>query len=182
MWRVLKMLGASPAPLRDKVVLHAVDDGVVLGGSPMPEPVRSSLQGPWCFTGYLCWASRSLDLVRKVHCVPSMLCYVGVVCNRGALSEDLHVVPCDALSVKGLEGLKEGSLKGCPGGWWASRSFLGTPPGSGSSHEEGDGMRGVQESQDGEVECYLVQPVGCCTTAAVSLELLWRGWLGWLGC
>ena len=111
---------------------------------------------------------------------------VGVVCDRGALSEVLHAVPCDALSVKGLEGLKEGSLEGCPGGWWASRSFLGTPPGSGSSHEEGDGvgdgMRGVQESQDGEVECHLVQPVGCCTTAAVSLELLWLGWLGWLGC
>ena len=128
-WRVLKMLGASPAPLHDKVVLHAVDDGVVLGvhpclsqcalvcrvlgvslgicvgrpgpwilsarfavshrcsvmlvlslvSAPMPEPVRSSLQGPWCLTGDLCWASRSLDLVRKVRCVPSMLCYVGVV-------------------------------------------------------------------------------------------------------
>ena len=46
----------------------------------------------------------------------------------------------------------------------------------------GDDMRGVQESQDGEVECHLVQPVGCCTSAAVSLELLWLGWLGWLGC
>ena len=61
MWRVLKMLGAGPTPLRDKVVLLAVDDGVVLGASPMPELVRSSLQGPWCLTGDLCWVSRSLD-------------------------------------------------------------------------------------------------------------------------
>ena len=46
----------------------------------------------------------------------------------------------------------------------------------------GNGLRGVQESQESEVECHLVQPVGCCATAAVSLELVWHGWLGWLGC
>ena len=89
-WRVLKMLGASPARLRDKVVLHAVDDGVVLGGSPMPEPVRSSLQGPWCLTGDLCWASRSLDLVREVRCVPLMLCYVGVVLGVSPMPEPVR--------------------------------------------------------------------------------------------
>ena len=59
---------------------------------------------------------------------------------------------------------------------------MGAPPGSCSSDEEGDGVgdgvRGVQNSQDGEVECHLVQPVGCCTTVAVSLELVWLGWLG----
>ena len=71
------------------------------------------------------------------------------------------------------------------GGWWAFRSSLGTPPGSCSFNEEedcvGDGVRGVPESKVGEVDCHPVQPVGHCTTAAASLELVRPGWLGyWL--
>ena len=44
---------------------------------------------------------------------------VGVVRDRGALSEVLHAVPGHALSIYILDGLKEGSLEGCPGGWSA---------------------------------------------------------------
>ena len=39
------------------------------------------------------------------------------------------------------------------------------------------GVRGVQESQESEVEWHLVQPVACCAIAAVSLGFLWLGQL-----
>ena len=34
-------------------------------------------------------------------------------------------------------------------------------------------------SQEGEVKCHLVQPLGCCATAAVTWNPVWLGWLGW---
>ena len=75
--------------LHDEVVVfRCEDDGVVLGVSPMPEPVRSSLQGPWCLTGDLCWVARSLDLVRKVRCAQVML-------SAMVLSLGSHWVHCD---------------------------------------------------------------------------------------
>ena len=48
----------------------------------------------------------------------------------------------------------------------------------------GDGVSGVQESQESEVEGHLVQPVGRCATAAVSLDLSGLGGLGreWTAC
>ena len=57
------------------------------------------------------------------------------------------------------------------------RKLLGH--GSGGLNEEdhgvGAGVRGVQESQESDVEWHLVQPVECCTIAAVSLVFLWLG-------
>ena len=75
--------------LHDEVVVFRCDDvGVVLGVSPMPEPVRSSLQGPWCLTGDLCWVASSLDLFRKVRCAQVML-------SAMVLSLASHWVHCD---------------------------------------------------------------------------------------
>ena len=56
---VAQVLGSFSRPqgalgsLHDKVVLLWGDADVVLV-SPMPEPVCSSLQGPWCLAGVLC--------------------------------------------------------------------------------------------------------------------------------
>ena len=60
------------------------DVGVVLGVSPMPEPVRCSLQGPWCLTGDLCWVAR----FRKVPCAQVM--HFAMVLSLGS-----HWVHCD---------------------------------------------------------------------------------------
>ena len=90
--------------LHDEVVVVCCDDvGVVLGVSPMPEPVRSSLQGPWCLTGDLCWVARSLDLFRKVHCAQVMLS--AMVLSLGLIGS---TVICD----------------GCPGPWILVRKVL----------------------------------------------------------
>ena len=60
----------------------------------------------------------------------------------------------------------------------STQHIVHSPPPKPLKPDKFHGLCDVQKSQDGEVECHLVQPVGCCTTAAVSLTFLWHGWLG----
>ena len=126
----VEMLGASPAPLRDKVVLHAVDDGVVLGGSPMPEPVLSAgslcpLQG----SGSLCPIDGYVGVVLGVSPMPSQCALarvpgvsLGICVGRGPWRQG-SLCPIDALRL-GVSPMPEPRSSLHLGPYWASRSLL----------------------------------------------------------
>ena len=82
--------------------------GVVLGVSPMPEPVRSRLHGPWCRVGVHCVICVGCPgpwiLVRKVLCAQVMLLVGdGVVQSRRIHDVVQGLVVTEVLFGLGLE-------------------------------------------------------------------------------